>query len=352
MSASILSTSNEDQLISSLREYSLKELSSSCEFLVFVPFWGRHRTEHPNADLVSKISALFRDLGHKVTLAWDHESFPDLRVPDGVKGQDLKRDHFIFSKGIGERKVSGPRRWDTSKPAFLQRIAVAECAYEAEAVLPILAPAPSTSFLVSGSITSFLSLLPTQTIAKILLESTTSNVGSALAEVYSLLSFKTIGAVYDASQITDWPGIGKPDRKNFETKIFSSDCVAGDAYISELFGWPSYLPQVVRASIDLGSGEGRLYNVDFDGRLLKGYFHIRRMVSDKNTVFYPLAMVSRYYLKFNKDNCGFCHLCEHVCPNGSIKFDDGKMKVLGSCVKCWACADSCPNFAIEIRRSP
>ncbi|MBP6927556.1 MAG: 4Fe-4S binding protein [Caldisericales bacterium] len=63
-------------------------------------------------------------------------------------------------------------------------------------------------------------------------------------------------------------------------------------------------------------------------------------------------MVSRYYLKFNKDNCEFCYLCEHVCPNGSIKLDDGKMKVLGSCVKCWACADSCPNFAIEIRRSP
>jgi len=99
MSASILSTSNEDQLISSLSEYSLKELSSSCELLVFVPFWGRHRTEHPKTDLVSKISTLFRDLGHKVTLAWDHESFPELKVPDGVKSQDLKKRPLYFFKG-------------------------------------------------------------------------------------------------------------------------------------------------------------------------------------------------------------------------------------------------------------
>jgi len=197
-----------------------------------------------------------------------------------------------------------------------------------------------------------LSLLPTQTIAKILLESTTSNAGSALAEVYSLLSFKTIGAIYDVSQITDWPGRGKPDKKNFETGIFSSDCVAGDAYISELFGWPSYVSQAVRASMDLGSGEGRLYNVDFDGRLPKGQFHIKRVISDKNTIFYPLAMISRYSLKFNRENCASCHLCEHVCPNGSIKVSDGRMRVSGSCVRCWACVDSCPNFAIEIRRSP
>ncbi|NLI40911.1 MAG: 4Fe-4S binding protein [Caldisericales bacterium] len=63
-------------------------------------------------------------------------------------------------------------------------------------------------------------------------------------------------------------------------------------------------------------------------------------------------MISRYSLKFNRENCASCHLCEHVCPNGSIKVSDGRMRVSGSCVRCWACVDSCPNFAIEIRRSP
>ncbi len=344
-----------EQLKSSLEAYASRELSTSSDVFVFVPFYLQSRNLHPEPKTVAGVAAALTGLGHKVTVGYNKTLHPEVGsfLTSEIKTVDLTRDHYVFAKGIGQAKVTGWRALDKTREPLLSRVAVTESSYEAEGIIPVLSPTPSASFILNGSMTAFLSLLPSQTIGKIMLEAVTNKAGAALSEVYSLFSFKVLGAIYDLGKTLDWQGNGKGHVKEKDSAlVFAEDPVAGDAYICELFGWPSLLPGTIRGAMDLASGNGFLKDVDFEGRLRKGFLKVKRPITDRNQLFYPLSAAARFRLIFDKAFCNRCFICQNVCPNGSIKLTGDGAEIEKTCIYCFACVDNCPRYAIMVKRIP
>lgn len=52
-------------------------------------------------------------------------------------------------------------------------------------------------------------------------------------------------------------------------------------------------------------------------------------------------------VKIIADNCVACGACADACPEGAINVDDIAIIDDSKCVDCGACADECPSEAIE-----
>ncbi len=52
-------------------------------------------------------------------------------------------------------------------------------------------------------------------------------------------------------------------------------------------------------------------------------------------------------VKVIADNCVACGACADVCPNGAIEVKDVAVIDGGKCVDCGACVDECPSAALE-----
>ena len=55
-------------------------------------------------------------------------------------------------------------------------------------------------------------------------------------------------------------------------------------------------------------------------------------------------------LKFNKDDCIGCGICEAVCPHGVFEMREKKAEIVDvdSCMECGACALNCIAEAITV----
>ena len=62
--------------------------------------------------------------------------------------------------------------------------------------------------------------------------------------------------------------------------------------------------------------------------------------------FYP-ALKKGHTEKFSVHDCKSCHICEKVCPNNNIKFENGTPIRENKCDFCLACIHACPYDAIE-----
>lgn len=345
--------SNEEYK-SSLKSCLSRELSNSTEVLILIPFVGANHAISPGVKIVSTAVDVLLDLGHKVTVAYNPDVSEDIAryfQNSGINVVDLTNEHYIFSAGISDTKTPTMLMPDKTKPAVLKRIAVAECSYEAEAILPILAPTPSASFIVAGAVYSFLSVLPTSIIGRILLEASAGRQGTALSEIYSLFSFKMLGAVYDLHTYLDFCH-GYQQEKHSDYVVFAQDCIAGDAYISELFGWPSLLPQTTRASSQLSAGDPFFHNAVFENKLPKGALKVKRPITDRSQLIYPLSLFAKFKISVDKSKCDLCGICQRYCPNGSLDIINRDLNVTKQCLSCFFCMDSCPRQAISVKRSP
>jgi Pyruvate/2-oxoacid:ferredoxin oxidoreductase delta subunit len=330
-----------------------RELCNSTEVLVLVPFAGANRQTSPNTKVVKTAVEVLLDLGHKVTVAFNPEVSTEIDRyyrNSSVNVTDLTHEHFIFSSGIADTKTPTMLMPDKTRPSVLKRIAVAECSYEAEAILPILTPTPSASFTIAGAVYSLLSVLPTSIIGRILLEASSNRHGVALSEIYSLFSFKMLGVVYDLHTYFDFCN-GKQLEKHSDYVVFAQDCIAGDAYISELFGWPSLLPQTTRASSQLSAGDPFFYDTVFENKLPKGALKVKKPLTDRSQLIYPLNLFTKFKIIVDKSECDLCGICQNYCPNGSLNIGNRDIIVTKQCLSCFFCMDSCPKQAISVKRS-
>ena len=82
------------------------------------------------------------------------------------------------------------------------------------------------------------------------------------------------------------------------------------------------------------------------------------LVKKPNTIKYPFvhAVVAddfRGALKFDKEKCIGCKICERVCPSDAIEIEkvaDKQFKaivLMDKCIFCGQCVDSCPKDALE-----
>ena len=82
------------------------------------------------------------------------------------------------------------------------------------------------------------------------------------------------------------------------------------------------------------------------------------LIKKPNTIKYPFvpAVVVdnfRGALKFDKEKCIGCKICERVCPSDAIEIEkvaDKQFKaivLMDKCIFCGQCVDSCPKDALE-----
>lgn len=336
---------------SSLKRCLSGELSSSTEILILIPFAGANRLSSPSANVVNAAVDVLLDLGHKVTVAYNPEVLGEKNGfhHSDISAVDLTNEHYIFSSGVADTKTPTFLMPEKTRPSVLKRIAVAECSYEAEAILPVIAPTPSASFIIAGAVYAFLSVLPTSTISKILLEAVIGRHGVALSEIYSLFSFKTLGAIYDLHNYCNFLG-NKCHSKNSDFIVYSQDCIAGDAYLSELFGWPSLLPSTTRASSQLSAGDPFFRETVFENKLPKGALKIKRPVTDRNQLIYPFSLFAKFKISVDKSKCDLCGICQKYCPNGSLDIIGKEIFFTKKCISCFFCVDCCPKKALTVRR--
>lgn len=53
-------------------------------------------------------------------------------------------------------------------------------------------------------------------------------------------------------------------------------------------------------------------------------------------------------VKVIAENCVACGACADVCPNGAIQIEDIAVIDASKCTDCGACVDECPSSALEL----
>jgi formate hydrogenlyase subunit 6/NADH:ubiquinone oxidoreductase subunit I len=82
------------------------------------------------------------------------------------------------------------------------------------------------------------------------------------------------------------------------------------------------------------------------------------LVKKPETVNYPYVQAKvaenfRGALKFDKEKCIGCKICQRVCPSGAIEIEKVEAKqfkavvMMDRCIFCGQCVDSCPKGSLQ-----
>lgn len=333
------------------REFSYRSSSIS----LFIPSALRYGQIPPRQELVCRIADYLEGDGKTVCLCCDANELSEwldklLSMRD-FKVVDLAKDRFRKTDGIGDTQTERSGKHDNLRIPILKELYAYSTFFEDTEIVPIVTPHPSAVFLVGGVLGSFISIVPTETRTRILLEANTGAHADATVEVFSLFFNKIPYSIYDFSGTFKWSGRGYRKEINDKMVLISMDPVSGDALVSKIFGWPVLASRVVRCAHDLQIGEA--IEIESDPDIPKSdTFKMRRMINDRNALFFPFNYLARFSVAVTSE-CDKCLECMYVCPNGSISVDDGSISINHMlCVRCFACVDACHKFALEIKRKP
>ncbi len=330
------------------------EFSNLSEVRIFIPSIWRFSQFPPRVEVVNEIINYFKSKSINVIVSYDGLKMNDWikRIDTvGVELQDFTKTRYLKTDGIGELNVHKYGKQDNLRIPILQNLYINSEISESKAIIPIFCPYPSNVFHLNGCMSSFMSVIPTETRSRILLEAKSGKHHEALVELFSLVYKKILFSVYDFSNLFSWSGNGETEPRKNNSILVTTDSVAGDSMVSTIIKWPKLSIKSIRIASSLGFGDGMLDN-DLWHENKPEIAKIDHLVSDKNHIFFPVSMITRFKIRV-QDNCNGCGECIYACPNGSIIMGNGKPKVSHSmCVKCFACVDSCPEFALWINRSP
>ncbi|MCK5744049.1 MAG: 4Fe-4S binding protein [Caldisericia bacterium] len=353
MQRSLFSNTNIEYS-NSLEELS-GEFSNFSEVSLFIPSIWKYSQFPPRVEIVNLLINFLLSKGIRARLLYDGLKMKDwIQAVDSEKIEliDLNNTRYMKTDGIGEKKVQRYGKSDNLRIPILKNIFINSVVMDSSAIIPILTPHPSNVFLMNGVISSFMSIVPTETRTRILLEAGVSKHHDALVELFSLIYKKVLLAVYDFSHFVNWSGSGEVEHIKVDSTLVTTDAVAGDALIYSLFGWPKLIAKNIRTAIDLRLGDGLL-----DETLITGCRpelpKIRRPVSDRTQILFPFSAIVKFLVQAKPDSCTGCMECTYACPNGSITVIDTDVSINHSmCVKCFACVDACPEFVLSIKRRP
>jgi len=331
------------------REFSYR----SSDIVLYVPSVLRYKQIPPRPKLIVEIAEFLQEDGKNVNVCLDTNKFGvwlnRLKESKDIQIIDLSKDRFRRTDGIESEDGSRFIDRDNLRIPVLRELYAYSTLFKDVEIIPVVTPHPSALLLVAGVLGSFLSVVPTETRTRILLESKTGMLADAVIEVFSLFYQKIPYCVYDFSQTFKWSGRSKPKDTRIEEVLISKDPVTGDALVSKIFGWPTLVSKAVRIAYDLRIGEA----VDIESNLKNmrmDLIEMHRMINDRNAYVFPFNHLHRFSIDVNSD-CDKCLECTYVCPNGSIRIDQGEISInRGMCVNCYACVDACPRFALEITR--
>jgi uncharacterized protein (DUF362 family)/Pyruvate/2-oxoacid:ferredoxin oxidoreductase delta subunit len=154
------------------------------------------------------------------------------------------------------------------------------------------------------------------------------------------------------------PSAGRP--RKFGLLMGSTSAAALDAVAVKFMGFPmGSVPYIRKALHDVGIlpsqieipisfNQFRLHHVDLSSALLNSYL-MRYIPPFFNLL---LRRVFDFY-PFITDTCKNCGICVNVCPEKTIRHDDGKNPVIMTerCIRCLCCHEMCPHHAIAIHKS-
>ncbi len=219
-----------------------------------------------------------------------------------IKAEPLKfKKHGLFAK-----------QTDESVAPIVENIGLMEDVLTCNHIVCVGMMAQSARFGVEGVISLTTTVLPTVTLAKCYIGSTSK----AVAEIFKSVIYPKIS----------WNVLLTPSNI-----VSGMDASAIEAKGLDVCGISIKADKLLTETAKMDVGDPFLMQTQTNGKLKKDSI-IPGKTGRKPSV--------------DHKKCNLCLDCLTVCPNGSIKIEKGKIFIGNICVRCGACFDACPEKAL------
>lgn len=140
--------------------------------------------------------------------------------------------------------------------------------------------------------------------------------------------------------------------------IAGDDGVAVDAVAGDIIGYPENFIYTTRIGMEMGLGEGRLWNIDIQGDGKGVRAEGFRLPSNRGLRLIPRPLARlvapMVWVKpvIDPSRCTGCAVCFENCPVETINKDGGVYRINDrDCIKCLCCHELCPDSCIDIKLS-